>query len=110
MTTLPEFQKRAWQIAEDHGFHAVSESPLEKLALITSEVGEAIEECRIPGAKLDFPYIDERGKPIGLWSELADIVIRTLDMAQIVGIDLENAVAQKMDYNEMRPFLHGKTI
>lgn len=65
-------------------------SPLEMLALITSEVGEAVDECRgsFPTDKLP--------------SELADIILRTLAMAAELGIDMEAAIAAKMEANEAR--------
>ena len=63
-------------------------SNLEKLALIASEVGEAVNECRgdEPGANFRF--------------EVADIVIRTLDLASANGIDIEQAITDKMAINK----------
>lgn len=40
--------------------------------------------------------------------ELADAVIRILDMAEGFGIDLEWHIKAKMKYNSMRPHMHGK--
>lgn len=47
-------------------------------------------------------------KPEGVAVELADAVIRIADLCGHLGIDLEAAIALKMDYNETRPFKHGK--
>lgn len=65
-------------------------TPLEMLALITSEVGEAVQECRgaQPTAKLP--------------SELADIILRTLALAREQGYDMDAAIAAKMEANEAR--------
>lgn len=50
-------------------------------------------------------------KPEGIPSEMADIVIRVFDYCGYAGIDLEKAIAEKMEYNRTRPFKHGgKTI
>lgn len=50
-------------------------------------------------------------KPCGIPSELADIIIRVLHFSGKHGIDIERAVAEKMAYNESRPFKHGgKTL
>lgn len=47
-------------------------------------------------------------KPVGFASELADIIIRTLDMAGAYGIDIERAVREKIVYNATRPAKHGR--
>lgn len=46
-------------------------------------------------------------KPEGIPSELADTVIRIADMCGFYGIDLQEAVEQKMRYNRTRPHRHG---
>ena len=40
--------------------------------------------------------------------ELADVVIRVLDLAEALHIDLEWHIEQKHKYNTMRPYKHGK--
>lgn len=40
--------------------------------------------------------------------ELADIIIRALDTAAELGIDLDRAMRVKLAYNLTRPFKHGK--
>ena len=40
--------------------------------------------------------------------ELADIVIRVLDVSRRLGIDIMRAIAVKHTYNVTRPFRHGK--
>ena len=42
--------------------------------------------------------------------ELADIIIRALDMAGALGIDLDEAVCQKMKFNATRSYRHGGKI
>lgn len=71
------------------------DTALVKLALIVSEVGEAIEAVR-------------HGNEPGLAEELADIVVRVCDLAEARGIDIEEAVFSKMCANEARPYMHGK--
>jgi len=46
-------------------------------------------------------------KPEGIPSELADVVIRVMDICGYYGIDLEAAIKEKMDYNKTRPLMHG---
>ena len=73
---------------ERMGWH--NKTVLEALALIGSEVGEAVNECRG----------DEPTEKLG--EELADIILRTLDLAQWQGIDIEKAITDKMAINEVR--------
>ena len=40
--------------------------------------------------------------------ELADIMIRVMDLAAYKGIDLDNHIKVKMRYNAMRGYKHGK--
>ena len=49
-------------------------------------------------------------KPIQLTcaaEELADIIIRAMDTAVTLGIDIGEAIASKDAYNQTRPFKHG---
>ena len=62
-------------------------TPLEQLALITSEIGEAVNECRG----------DKPTKKFEL--ELADIILRTLGLAERFHIDMEAAIIKKMALN-----------
>lgn len=47
------------------------------------------------------------GKPQGMASEMADILIRLLDSAYRYGVDLEAEYERKMAYNRTRPPRHG---
>lgn len=75
------------------------------LALVASEIGEAVEDVR--DWSLGLAY-DENGKPCGLPSELADVVIRVADMCGLLGIDLNEAISAKMEYNATREHKHGR--
>jgi len=67
------------------------------LMLIVGEASEAQEGLR----KNDYENFKE---------ELADIVIRTFDLAGGLDIDLESEILAKMSKNRERPYLHGKTF
>jgi NTP pyrophosphatase (non-canonical NTP hydrolase) len=70
-----------------------------RIALIHEEVSEALKELRT------IPYNREL-----FAGELADILIRTGDLAILAGIDLDHATRIKMAYNKTREPKHGKAF
>jgi NTP pyrophosphatase (non-canonical NTP hydrolase) len=72
--------------------------------LIVSEAAEALEDVRNGDFEL---RVTSEGKPVGLPSELADIIIRVADYAEWQGYDLTAAIQVKQAYNENRPHKHG---
>jgi len=74
----------------------------EKLALIHSEISEALEADR---KGLQAEHIQDFS---GIEEELADAVIRILDFAGQHGLRLGEAIGAKMQYNLTRPYKHGK--
>lgn len=70
----------------------------ERLALIHSEVSEGLEAVRLPEGHPD----------ANLPEELADVLIRCLDLAASLEIDLGKALMDKIEKNQDRPFRHGK--
>jgi len=63
------------------------------LALIHSEVSEALEAYR------DEKTLDE---------ELADVIIRVLDLSDRMELDIDKAVREKIEKNKLRGFKHGR--
>ena len=102
----------AYDNATEHGFTGMCEDlvaavPVEqrramqrtvllsKLALIGSEVGEAVRAL-------------QHGDDRGFAEEIADVVIRVMDLCGYTNIDLGDEIIQKMQANRKRPVLHGK--
>jgi len=112
--TITEMSEAAYNNSKAKGFwdeHPTGplhpETIASKLALIHSEVSEALEDARDGNMT---SRCDEKGKPIGFGSELADIVIRVGDLAKRLGIDLGEEVTNKMVFNATRPHKHGRKI
>jgi len=113
MPAISTLQKLAHQTAVEKGWWEGNNHNIpEKLMLIVSEISEALEEYR-NGKPCSFIYIDDfrpdelNNKPEGFPIELADAVIRIMDLCGYLNIDLEAAITQKMDYNATRPYRHG---
>lgn len=110
---LNDLSAMAMKTAKAHGFTAKTKKARikgipEKIALMHSELSEALEEYR-NGRAPDEIYFnaDKPDKPEGIPVELADCVIRIFNFCGEMGISLGHAVKIKMAYNETRPFKHG---
>ena len=80
----------------------------EQVALMHSELSEAVEELRNGRGVTEVYYNEGKpGKPEGFPVELADVLIRIFDAAGRYGIDLTAAVDVKLKYNQSRPYRHG---
>lgn len=133
MSTISELQARIGEVNIANGWRervetfpteqARTHAQITRLALITTEVSEAIEEIRVGRRPDETHYSHSKDsayneherynrdgssrKPEGVPSELADVVIRALDAADAWGIDLEAMIAEKLEYNAQRGFRHG---
>lgn len=115
--TISELQRRVGEVniangwrtpaGDDRAGRDLVNAQITRLALITTEVSEAIEEIRNGHAVDETYYPDNKPKPEGVPSELADIVIRALDAADAWGIDLEAMIVEKINYNSTRGHRHG---
>lgn len=98
-----------YAISASKGFHSSSEPTIgDYVSNLHGEVSELWEAYR--KKELDKPcekssHMEEPISCAG--EELADIIIRALDMAHQLNVDIGKAVYIKSRYNESRPFRHG---
>jgi NTP pyrophosphatase (non-canonical NTP hydrolase) len=91
---INQFCKEAFETAKSKGWHDVPRETGTLLALVHSEVSEALEA-------------DRKGDQENFVEELADVCIRIFDLCGSRHIDLEKAILDKMDRNKGRTHKHG---
>jgi NTP pyrophosphatase (non-canonical NTP hydrolase) len=104
---LNELVKESHETAVEKGWWDTERNFPEQLALMHSEISEVLEDFR-KNIPINEIYYEDK-KPCGIPVEFADLLIRVFDTCGRYGIDLENALKIKMEYNKTRPYKHGKT-
>lgn len=90
------------QTAVSKGWWDTERNNGEIIALMHSELSEALEAIRHGN-----PPDDKLPEFTGAEAELADVIIRIMDMAPGRGWRIAEAVVAKMAYNRTRPHKHG---
>ena len=105
ITAFNELAVHAHANAKSKGFWDVNRNDGEMIALMHSELSEALEAIRHGN-----PPDDHIPEFLGTEAELADCIIRIFDISQARGWRVAEAVVAKMMYNRTRPHMHGKKL
>jgi NTP pyrophosphatase (non-canonical NTP hydrolase) len=107
MPTIKEVAKEVHEVAKDKGWWDKKRSVGDCIALMHSELSEALEEYRKHGSVYANYNGSDGSKPEGFVVELADCVIRIFDLCELYGLDIEQAIVDKSRYNQTRSYRHG---
>ena len=117
---LNELAKEIHLTSVDHGFYDLAPNFGLAIALMHTELSEALEEWRNnhepteiyhntshQEIDIDTAVLSYGWKPEGIPIELADVIIRVLDTCAYYGIDIDHAIKLKMAHNKRRPYRNG---
>lgn len=120
---LNELAKEIHEANCEKGFYDQDPGLAKQMLLIVTEIAEAAEADRedhhadreeydrLMGS-MDPNYVIVNHFPLliknSFEDEIADAMIRLLDLAGSRGIDIDYHVQRKLEYNKTRPYKHGK--
>ena len=93
---INEYIRECHRVAKDKGWWDTERNDGELIALMHSELSEALEALR------------EHASKDAVAEELADCCIRIFDYCGAREIDLQEHLLKKIEYNKTRAYRHGK--
>ena len=114
MDAMNRVASRLYQVSANHGFHdgevkGFQTATTERVAIFIANLhGECSELWEAARKDALYETCDKGIDLTNAEEEIADIVIRAMDTAHALGIQIGDAVAKKTAYNKLRPHKHGK--
>jgi NTP pyrophosphatase (non-canonical NTP hydrolase) len=110
MSDANEEFMRAWDdlssqiktINDNHGWHEKEQEGGTWIALMHSELSEALEYMRHGN-----PPSDHIAEFSGVEEEFADVIIRIMDYSKMNDLRTPEAIIAKINFNDQRPYKHG---
>lgn len=102
--SFEDMQEKVHLNAVNKGWWESDRSDGEIMALIHSEISEALEAMR-----KDPDMMDEKCPEFkNIEVELSDVIIRVMDYAGRKNLDIAGALLAKHEFNKTRPYKHNK--
>lgn len=105
MEELRKLQEDINQTSRNKGWWDKAVNWGEQIALMHSELSEALEAYRVGN-----PPDDKIPEFSGMEAEFADVIIRILNVAQQENLDVIGAMVAKAEMNKTREYKHGGKI
>ena len=102
VVTFNDVAKQVHSTAKEKGWWDTDRNDGEMLALIHAEVSEALEALRAGN-----PPDDKIPEFTGAEAELADVIIRIMDLSEARGWRVIEALVAKIEFNKGREKMHG---
>ena len=103
--SVNELSQEIHQTAKDKGWWESDRNDGELLCLVHSEVSEALEALRAGN-----PPDDKVPEYTGAEAELADVIVRILDLSAARKWRVAEALIAKIAYNKKRAYKHGGKV
>jgi len=116
MKTLNEISKMVHELAIEKGWYDKKETDDEFVERTCNNLHDEVSELHTAWRENNLhnlcdkaqKMVEEGMNPLTYCEEeLADIIIRAMDSAERLGVDIENAVLTKHRFNKTRPIRHG---